>query len=238
MPIFSPTKAAQRKYETQLRKVARVVGDIVETNSVNGVVQDQKKLDAALILYSEALEPWALNLTKQIIEDVNSSNKRDWNKYTKDMSASLRRTLNTTPIGHVALQQQFEQVELIKSLPLEAGLRAQKISQNAATGGMRADEAAQEILKTSSVTQSRAVLIARTEIAKTNAAFIQARSQSIGSHDYIWRTVGDAQVRSTHEHLDGTRQSFSNPPFIPGEGSHGPGEIWNCRCTAEPIITV
>jgi len=238
LPIFSPTKSVQRKYETQLRKVARIVGGIVETFTVGDEITNQSALDDALLSYSIALEPWAKNLTSQIIQEINGANKRDWDKYTKDFSASLRRTLKSTPIGHVALQQQLEQVELIKSLPIEAGLRAQKIAQNAATGGMRADEAAQEILKTSSVTQSRAVLIARTEIAKTNAAFIQARSQSIGSSFYIWRTVGDAQVRSSHEHLNGTRQSFSNPPFIPGEGNHGPGEIWNCRCTAEPIITV
>lgn len=48
---------------------------------------------------------------------------------------------------------------------------------------------------------------------------------------YIWRTVGDDRVRSSHEERGGEIFAWDEPP----EGGH-PGEDYNCRCTAEPYV--
>ena len=48
---------------------------------------------------------------------------------------------------------------------------------------------------------------------------------------YIWRTVSDDRVRSSHEERDGEIFAWDEPP----EGGH-PGEDYNCRCTAEPYV--
>ncbi|MDP3960110.1 MAG: phage minor head protein [Pseudorhodobacter sp.] len=48
---------------------------------------------------------------------------------------------------------------------------------------------------------------------------------------YIWRSRDDSRVRSAHAEYDDHIFSWSDPP----EGGH-PGQGWNCRCTAEPII--
>lgn len=45
---------------------------------------------------------------------------------------------------------------------------------------------------------------------------------------YIWHTVGDGKVRSSHAERDGKTFSWDDPP----EGGH-PGEAPNCRCWAE-----
>ena len=47
---------------------------------------------------------------------------------------------------------------------------------------------------------------------------------------YIWRTVGDGKVRSSHAERDGKTFSWAHPP----EGGH-PGEAPNCRCWAEDV---
>ncbi len=47
---------------------------------------------------------------------------------------------------------------------------------------------------------------------------------------YIWRTVGDSKVRSSHAERDGKTFSWDAPP----EGGH-PGEAYNCRCRAEEL---
>ncbi|MBT4932618.1 MAG: minor capsid protein [Rhodospirillaceae bacterium] len=47
---------------------------------------------------------------------------------------------------------------------------------------------------------------------------------------YIWRTVGDSKVRSSHAELDGKVFSWDDPP----EEGH-PGEEYNCRCWAEDV---
>ena len=48
---------------------------------------------------------------------------------------------------------------------------------------------------------------------------------------YIWRSSDDSRVRAAHAEYDDHIFLWSDPP----EGSH-PGQGWNCRCTAEPII--
>ncbi len=47
---------------------------------------------------------------------------------------------------------------------------------------------------------------------------------------YIWRTVGDGKVRSSHADRNGKVFSWADPP----EGGH-PGDAPNCRCWAEEI---
>ena len=48
---------------------------------------------------------------------------------------------------------------------------------------------------------------------------------------YTWRSRDDSRVRAAHAEYDDRVFSWSDPP----EGGH-PGQGWNCRCTAEPII--
>jgi hypothetical protein len=72
-----------------------------------------------------------------------------------------------------------------------------------------------------------------TSIIAQHAEIPNGFFQTEGLHveSYIWRSGGDSQVRATHAEYDGLVISWSDPP----EGGH-PGEGWNCRCTAEPII--
>ena len=50
------------------------------------------------------------------------------------------------------------------------------------------------------------------------------------SGKYIWHTVGDNRVRSSHAARDGQEFDWEDPP----EGGH-PGEAPGCRCTAEDV---
>lgn len=236
MAKFSATAAAERQLATQLRKVARIIGGIVESYTAGATIRDQASMTKALEEYSKALGPWSEAVTGRILQGVSANNDRAWAQASKKVGAELRRFLTQTPIGAVARQLQQEQVQLIKSLPIEAGLRAQAIAQEAAMGSKRADVAAQEIARTGQVTESRATLIARTEIAKANAVMTQARAQGAGITHYIWRTAEDGDVRDSHAEMANRIFRFDDPPYVEGEGNHGPGEIYNCRCYAEPVI--
>lgn len=237
MGKFSTTKTAENKLAAQLKKVGKIVGGIINQHTEDGAIADAGALEIALQTYSDALGPWAESVTMKIINSVAASNKRAWNAASTKLGRELKRTLNDTPVGAVAIQLQNEQVNLIKSLPIEAGQKAQAISQQALIGGIRADESAKKISDLGDITANRGVLIARTETAKANASMTQARAASVGSTHYIWRTMEDSSVRPSHAVMDGTVQRFDNPPFIEGEGHHGPGMFPNCRCFAEPIIT-
>lgn len=191
---------------------------------------------ALLAKYAESLTPWAMRTAEKMLRDTNSNSDRFFSSQMKSIGKEYNRQLAESIAGMKAKQLQAEQVELIKSIPIKAGLRAQELSQQAAADGKRASEVAKEIARTNEVTESRAMLIARTETAKATATFNQARAQSIGATQFIWRTAEDGDVRDSHAALDGKVFDISNPPCIDGEGCNMPGEIWNCRCYAEYIV--
>lgn len=59
---------------------------------------------------------------------------------------------------------------------------------------------------------------------------VETERQDSSNGQYIWRTVQDDHVRSSHRQREGQVFSWNAPP----EGGH-PGEDYNCRCWAEPI---
>lgn len=236
MANFSQTKVSEKKLFTQLRKVARIVAGIVESHVENEKILNPRAMASALEAYSAALGPWGETVTGKIMDGLSASNSRAWASASARMGRELRSDFAKSVVGTVARNLQRDQVELIKSLPLEAGLRAQKLAQEATLTGQRADEIAKKLADTEKVTAGRARRIARTEIAKANAAITKARAQYVGAEQYFWRTAGDEAVRESHAELDGQIFRFDDPPEIDGEGAHGPGEIYECRCYAEPII--
>ena len=237
MSKFSMTKTSEKIFAIQLRKVGGVVKGIIDSH-VDGDQVDEKGLNRALWHYSRTLKPWAENVSEKMIQSVSKNNERAFVSNSKKISRELLNIFNGPGVGEVAKQLQNEQVALITSLPIEAAQKAQIISRDAVIGGMRAEESAKKIMELGDITINRATLIARTETAKANTALTVARATAVGSKSYIWRTVGDADVRESHKVLDGKIFEYDKPPFVSvEEGYHLPGDIWNCRCYAEPIFT-
>ena len=230
----TPTKASEKRYASDLRKIAKASSMLIMSH-----VDDWRFDSSALILlakYAESLTPWAMRTASKMLSDTNSNSDRFFSSQMKSIGKEYNRQLAESIAGMKAKQLQNEQVELIKSIPIKAGLRAQELSQQAVADGKRAAEVAREIARTNEVTESRAMLIARTETAKASATFNETRALSVGSKGYIWRTAEDGDVRETHAQLDGQYFTWDNPPCIEDEGCHHPGEIWNCRCWAEVVI--
>jgi SPP1 gp7 family putative phage head morphogenesis protein len=57
------------------------------------------------------------------------------------------------------------------------------------------------------------------------------RQQAIGINSYIWHSQDDARVRPDHAANDGQIFNWDTPP-----PTGNPGEDYNCRCWAEPVI--
>lgn len=81
------------------------------------------------------------------------------------------------------------------------------------------------------VNESRAALIARDQTLKLNGAMTRIRQTNAGVTSYVWSTSNDERVRDTHKELDGQQFDWSSPP----EPGH-PGEDYQCRCVAIPVI--
>ena len=62
---------------------------------------------------------------------------------------------------------------------------------------------AKELRERYQLTQARAKLIARTEVAKLNGQITKARQTGLGIKTYTWRTSADERVRKSHTALEG-----------------------------------
>jgi SPP1 gp7 family putative phage head morphogenesis protein len=233
---FQKSRKAELEYAKKLRSVAKQVGHIVSGFAPNGVVGNREQLIKALNAYGVMIEPWARSVAKRMLDDIARRDEAMWAEMSAEMGRSLRKEIEGADTGAMLRASLEAQVHLITSLPLEAAQRVHKLTLEGLVDSTRASEIAKEIMKSGEVTKSRANLIARTEVARTAAELTKARSVSVGIETYIWRTVGDGDVRKAHKHMNGKVIRFDTPPEVePGKRYHA-GEYPNCRCYAQPIL--
>ncbi len=249
---FKPSAAAERQFAKSLKKVAKISAAIVEQNIIgsnNGVgIEIHPDMQRELERYAKKLGPWAQAQSAKLLEQVQRSNKRAYTNKSKAIGVAIEIEGNDSHVGIIARALTDEQVTLIKSIPLEAGRRAQEIAFKSVLVGTRAtpdEDTVAELQKqlgmTEEVAINRAQLIARTETARANAAINQARAMSVGSGQYRWHNSGDGAVRHSHriykgKPLQGRVFSWDDPPTLSDGMTGHPGTFPNCRCFAEPVF--
>lgn len=232
----NPTKTgrAERQYQSQLTKVARFVGDII-----NGFPPDDPSVVPAMTntlqRYSELLHDWAISTASRMIAEVNHQDKKAWITRTQDMSVALRNEILNAPTGQAMRGLLADQVTLIKSIPLKAAQRVHDLTLEGIEDATRSDEIAKKIMASGDVAESRAKMIARTEVSRTASVLLEARARSVGSKGYIWRTSEDADVRDSHKKMNGEFVSWDAPPTLDKLTGHA-GCLPYCRCYEDPVI--
>ncbi|WP_323127546.1 phage head morphogenesis protein [Acinetobacter rathckeae] len=222
------------RYSQQLRKIAFYIDTIVKGFDLNNP-NNYPIIANALNQYASTLHEWAVNTAGRIMMDVALRDEKTWLIYAKDISKGVQYEIRNTPIGATYQQLLDEQVNLIKSLPLESAQRVQNLATKAVIGGGRTKEIVNMIMETGHVAKSRANTIARTEISRAQTSFTQARAEHLGSEGYIWRTSKDSDVRHSHQEMDGKFVRWDSPPTLDNMTGHA-GCLPNCRCYAEPVI--
>ena len=185
--------------------------------------------------YAEILTPWAEAVANSMLADVARRDEVNWFTVAKELGRGIRSELSQSPIGTVYQQRRIEQVKLITSLPTEAAARVRLLTQEMVSTGGRASTLAADLMATEGITRRRANLIARTEVAKAQSVFTQARAENIGSQAYTWLTSKDGDVRPSHRKMQGQIVFWNAPPTLDGIVCHA-GESFNCRCVAVPIL--
>lgn len=231
---FEKSSKIELRYMRALRGVAREVGRIVR-GFEPGVAESARQVRETLNHYAEIIRPWARETARRVAVSINHEDAKVWNVQAREMSRELKKELKSAPVGQELNRFLNENVELITSLPVEAGNRVHELTQQALVDSSRASEIKKEILRTGEVTASRAELIARTEVSRTASGLTQVRAESVGSEAYIWRTARDADVRDSHRHMEGKVVHWDNPPTLDGMVGHA-GQFPNCRCYPEPIV--
>jgi len=233
---FRTPPSAEREFMRALKKVGMVSGHIVEQHVDGHQLKQSAEMERVLREYAKRLEPWARRQSMKMLEKVSKVNARAYKANAKKMGKLLNEQVTEAETGRVAFELMQEQVELIQSIPLDAANRAQKLAFEAATGGRRASEVAEELARSTKVSESKALLIARTETARANAYITQARAGAAGATGYIWRTTMDGAERESHAKMNGKFVSYDNPPhLIDGTTGHA-GTFPNCRCFQDPVF--
>lgn len=241
---FATASRLEKEYTRSLRQVTRQIDAIVKGMQKKDGAIDSNALQDMLNKYAQILKPWAESVAEKMIARIAKKDESSWIKLGREMGRELRKELDNAPTGEALRKYLNEQVHLITSLPIDAGKRVHKLALEGISEGRRYEDIVKDILDTGRVTESRARLIARTETARVASGLTKARAEHVGSTHYIWRTVGDADVREGHKEMNGKVCEWANPPLV-NEGTkesprwmkHGPGSIWNCRCFASPIFT-
>lgn len=240
---LEPSRAIEREFEKALKQIARASGGIVNKHVEGSKLVNTPAMKKALAAYSRAITPWAKNQSLKLLGGITKrlQSYEDYKKKANKMSKVMTKELFESETGLVTMTLMNEQVHLIKSIPLQAGERAQQLVLEGIASGRRADEIASELMRTTKVTESRATLIARTETARASTALNLVRATSVGSTHYIWRNSGDGAVRESHKKLhgkklDGQKFAWDDPPTLDDGMTGHPGTFPNCRCYAEPIL--
>src|SRR5574343_220092 len=225
------TSRAERTYAVQLRAIAEHVGKII-VGFPPGDPQALPRLNDMLRRYADLIEPWAANTAAAMLNEADQADINGWRRLSGAISESLRKEIIGAPTGDLFRQLQLSQVELIRSLPLDAAQRVHDLTMKGLEDGSRAKEIAEEILRSGEVSKNRATLIARTEVSRAASNFTQARAEHVGSEGYVWRTSKDGAVRPSHRAMNGALVRWDAPPTLDGMTGHA-GCLPNCRCWAD-----
>lgn len=246
--LWRSIKSVETEYLKSLNVLCDMFSKIAKASNGNGDLYINKMLE---FQNSVQYQKYIYSIVKRMIYPLSVNNKKIWKKAVngKSMNKLFYRALMREIDEELkkSLDEQIEEnANLIKTLPSDVALKVTKDIEEKALAGLRSSEIA-KIISAQTYKHSRASarLIARTEVSKTSTALTKARSEKLNIRWYVWRTALDGnRVRKSHQIMEGVLVSWNNPPspeMLAGEksvGNYHAGEIWNCRCYAEPLLNI
>lgn len=234
---FRIAKRIENEYARSLRSVVNQIDAIVTQITGDGEEPGyDNRIEQLLYRYSDILEPWARSVAATMYERIIDKDSAAWSKVSKEIGVGLRKELKSGPVAQYYRDFVDSQVELIKSLPIEAANRVKYIVTSGMTNGLRTDIIRKQVLETGKVTASRAQLIARTELSTASSNLTLARGLTVGLTHYYWRTASDNDVRQSHKSMANKVVRIDTAPEVePGKRYHA-GQFPNCRCWPDLIV--
>src|SRR5262252_4723501 len=89
---FERVRNAQAVYQAQLRRVARLVGEIIQAHPP-GDPAALAELQSLLDQYASVLRPWAYAAAARMIAEVTRRDETAWMRHAKDIGVQMRRDL-------------------------------------------------------------------------------------------------------------------------------------------------
>lgn len=188
--------------------------------------------DVSLRLSKILEDPEVLAILDQFGRKINAANGREIERVIginpMEIDPDITRAL-------IAFRQQS--ADLISSIAQDQLGQVRDLVNTAANTGIRVETLAKQIGERYEVSESRARLIARDQTLKANANLTRVRHERLGIRTYRWSTSSDSRVRPHHRRLEDSIQEWGSPPVTNPAGDHNhPGEDYQCRCVAIPIL--
>lgn len=223
-------RAAELKYIRSLRAIMRAVHATYMRDLAPLIEERAGERKDAL---GHGVEAIALAVHAQLSQRVA--------KAFDTMAASVKRT-NPEPIKGIRpselgvdkaiTEARRDNIALVEKAHRVYADDVREVMNDPATFGKRVEDIRDDLLSRGRVSESRAELIARDQTLKLNGAINQARQTDAGVDSYEWSTSLDERVRDSHAAHEGQVFQWSDPPEETGH----PGEDYQCRCIAIPII--
>lgn len=246
--------ATEITYRKQLRELALYLTSLVEKHlfvNLNKLIKEAKRerfddyTDTLDSIVQTIKDEFGDRYTEEEIRrlasnEANAVSNFNRNRLTRILSNAIGvNVFLTEPYLQTSLNSFIkDNVALIKSIPAEHLKEVEFTIKKAIRSGKTTAETEKEIrtrwadaLKDKP--KNRAELIARDQNGKFYGEINQLRQTELGVKKYIWRTVRDARVRDSHADKEGRIFSWDKPPSDTGH----PGEDYQCRCYAEPVLT-
>ena len=246
--------ALSRRYEKQTSAQIREAWDLVKREVLPNLSKwaeeaQRERGDARADTYVDDITEtmnlvraqYAIKVPTELTAQIAETHALATNEFNrKQMTTIFERAVGVAPIAAEPwLSTEVSgfvktNVELIKSIPDKFFTEVRGLVIRGSKYGTRTEELAGQIKGRYKVSDSRARLIARDQTSKLNGDLTSLRQTNAGVTEYIWRTSLDERVRDTHAAKEGQTFSWNDPPSDTGH----PGEDYQCRCVAEPVITI
>ena len=195
-------------------------------------------------IVAHAREAAAKTIKREDIEDLARKFAERTSTYQRiQLSRQVHAALGADPVLRdrdlAAASEHFvhENAALITSIPDELHGDVESMVQRAIGSATPSPKLAKHIEERFGVSRRKARFIARDQISKHQGKLNRARQKELGVNKFVWRSVGDERVRDWHrDELDGNTYHWDKPPLSEDGEPIIPGEDYQCRCSAEPLL--
>lgn len=248
MNPWQTSKRLERNYQRILKVIENQFFQAISNkNNPNEMINMLK-----FVSRQYSFEIYCQEIALKMVTSIYRKTEGNWRKATEkntkghEIYEALKEEKNHILIGNTIQKLVEQNASYIKTLPLNIANDITKYIEKETTKGRRAEELAEEIkIKFPEKSKANANCIARTEVSKAQSALTRARAETLNIQWYIWRTSQDERVRNAHKHMEGVLINWRDPPSPEqlskskyNYGKYHAGEIFNCRCYAEPIVDI
>lgn len=182
-------------------------------------------------LVQDAAEPRGRARARQLVDQAVRSIESSTNAELQ----TIERIQGARAAGGAQLLEAFRSRNVALIVTVDESTKARLDAALKRWGNLHVNDLTAKLLEVADVSRSRARFWARDQTLKLAAAVTRAKHESLGIVEYVWRSSNDGTVRPSHAALDGKTFRYDDPPET-GTGVHNPGEDYQCRCHADPVL--